>query len=105
MREEYWYDHVILLFSDWSIPNLNDQADCQVTCKAQYRELYQRQNLVASNQIRDLNLLLSNALLAARAFIAGQAIFVVVRDVFCNYCIPREQLAVCKVTRPLFPSD
>ena len=30
------YDHVILLFSDWSIPNLNGQAYCQATCKVQY---------------------------------------------------------------------
>ena len=27
---------MILLFSDWSIPNLNDQAYCQATCKALY---------------------------------------------------------------------
>ena len=52
-----------------------------------------------------LNLLLSNVLLSARALIADHAIFAVVRDAFCNYCIPREQLAVCKVTRPLFPCD
>ena len=36
MREEYWYDDVTLLFSDWSIPNLNGQADCQVTGDEQY---------------------------------------------------------------------
>ena len=38
MKEEYWYDDIILLFSDWSVPmQLNDQADCQqVTCKVQY---------------------------------------------------------------------
>ena len=40
MREEYWHDDAILLFSDWSIPNLNDQADSQVTCKAQYVHAY-----------------------------------------------------------------
>ena len=51
------------------------------------------------------NLLLSNVLLSARALIAGHVIFVVIHDTFCNYCIPREQLAVCKVTRPLFPCD
>ena len=53
-----------------------------------YNELFWRPNLVASNQIRDLNLLPSNALLAARARMAGHAILAVVCDVFCNYCIP-----------------
>ncbi len=52
-----------------------------------------------------LNLLLSNVLLSARALIASHAIFAVVRDAFCIYCISREQLAVYKVTRPLFPCD
>ena len=46
-----------------------------------------------------LNQLLNNALLAAHAHIASQAIFVVFHDVFL---IPGEQLVVCKVTRPLF---
>ena len=50
-----------------------------------------------------LNLLLSNALLAACAHIAGPAWFAVTRDVFYNYCIPPEQLVVCKVTRPFSP--
>ena len=68
-----------------------------------YNELFQRPDLVASNQHQDLNLLLSKALLAVRAYIAGPACFAVVRDIFYNYCIPCEQLAVCKVTRPLFP--
>ena len=36
MREEYWYDDAILLFSDWSITNLNNHVDCQATSKAQY---------------------------------------------------------------------
>ena len=36
-----------------------------------YSELFQRPDLVASNQYWDLNLLLSNALLAACAYIAG----------------------------------
>ena len=53
-------------------------------------------------RVKILNLLLSNALLSACALIAGHAIFAVIRDAFCNYCIPHEQLAVCKVTRPLF---
>ncbi len=35
----------------------------------------------ASNQIRDLNLLLSNAILAARAHILGPALLAVIRDV------------------------
>ena len=35
----------------------------------------------ASNQIRDLNLLLSNALLAAHAHILSPALLVVIRDV------------------------
>ena len=70
-----------------------------------YNELFWRPNLVASNQIQDLNLLLSNVLLSAHALIASHTIFAVVRDALCNYCIPREQLAVCKVTRPLFPCD
>ena len=68
-----------------------------------YSELFQRPDLVASNQHRDLNLLLGNALLAAHAYMVILAHFVVVHDGFCNYCILREQLAVCKVTRPLFP--
>ena len=57
----------------------------------------------ANNQIRNLNLLLGNALFGARAHIAGHAIFVVIRDVFCNYCILCKQLAVRMVTRPLLP--
>ena len=58
-----------------------------------YNKLFWRQDLVASNQIRDLNLLLGNALLAARAMQSAQrlALFAVTRDVFCNYCIPTEQ--------------
>jgi hypothetical protein len=36
--------------------------------------------LGASNQIRDLNFLLSNALLAAGAHIIGHALFAVIRD-------------------------
>jgi hypothetical protein len=56
----------------------------------------------ASNQIRDLNLLRSNALVAARAHILGPTLFAVIRDVLCNYCIPPEQLAVRMVTRPSF---
>ena len=48
-----------------------------------------------------LNLLLSNALLAARAY-SRPAWFAVTRDVFCNYCIPPEQLVVREVTRPSF---
>ena len=46
-----------------------------------------------------LNLLLSNALLVALAHVADHATFVVIRDVFCNYCIPREQLIVHKLIR------
>ena len=34
---------------------------------------------------------------------AGYAILAAVRDVFGNFCIPRERLAVRVVTRPLFP--
>ena len=52
-----------------------------------------------------LNLLLSNALLAAREHIASSAWFAVTRDVFCNYCIPPEQLVVREATRPSFPAD
>jgi hypothetical protein len=37
--------------------------------------------LGASNQIRNLNLLLSNALLVARAHTVGPALFVVIRDI------------------------
>ena len=63
-----------------------------------------RPKLVASNQIRDLNLLLGNALLAARAqYSRPRIVCGYTRDVFCNYCIPTEQLAVRMVTRPLFP--
>ena len=65
-------------------------------------ELFWRQNLVASNQIRDLNLLLGNALHAAHAQYSRLTLFAVTRDVFCNYCIPTEQLAVRMVTRPSF---
>ena len=60
------------------------------------------QKLGVTNQIRDFYLLLNNAIIAAHAM-AGHAIFVVVRDIFFNYCIPRERLAVRIVTRPLFP--
>jgi hypothetical protein len=42
-----------------------------------YNELFWRQDLVASNQIRDSNLLLSNAFLAARAHTVGPALFAV----------------------------
>ena len=48
-------------------------------------ELFWRQDLVVSNQIQDLNLLLSNDLLAACAHTVGPVLFVVTRDVFCNY--------------------
>ena len=52
-----------------------------------------------------LNLLLSNALFRrARLQPAAQFLRLSV-TFFCNYCVPREQLAVCKVTRPLFPCD
>ena len=54
-------------------------------------------NLGTTNQIRDS--LLSNALLAAHAHIASPVRFAVAHEVFCNYCIPREQLIV---TRPCF---
>ena len=54
-------------------------------------KLFQRQDLVASNHVWDLNLLLSNDLLA------------VAHDVLCNYCIQPEQLAVR--THRHFPSD
>ena len=37
--------------------------------------------------------------------IVGPALFAVTRDVFCNYCIPTEQLAVRMVTRPSFSWD
>ena len=58
-----------------------------------------------TNQIQDFDLLLGNALFAVHVRIAGHAIFAVIHDVFCNYCIPRERLTVRMVTRPLFPSD
>ena len=35
----------------------------------------------------------------------GPALFAVIRDVFCNYCILTEQLAVRMVTRPSFSWD
>jgi hypothetical protein len=67
-----------------------------------YNKLFWRQDLVASNQIQDLNLLLSNAFLAARAYTVRPALFAVTHDVSCNYCIPPEQLAVRMVTRSSF---
>ena len=68
----------------------------------------QRVVLVPENQAQPisfkiLNLLLSNAILAARARMTSHANFAVVRDVLCNYCIPREWLNVRMVTRLLFP--
>ena len=68
-----------------------------------YNELFWQQELVASNQIRDLKFLLGNNLLAVRAHTVGPALFAVTRDVF--FCIPLEWLAVRMVTRPLFPLD
>ena len=47
-----------------------------------YSELFQRPDLIASNQHQDLNLLLGNALLVARVYIAGLACFAVIHDVF-----------------------
>jgi hypothetical protein len=55
----------------------------------------------ASDQIRDLNLLLSNALLVARTHTAvSPALFAVIPDVLL--CIPPEQFAVRMVTKPSF---
>ena len=91
----------MLLVSQATPPNPRKEGSGDLA----YSELFQRPDLVASNQHQDLNLLLGNALLAARAYMAILARFAVVYDVFCNYCILREQLAVCKVTRSLFPRD
>ena len=57
-----------------------------------YSELFCDKILSHPIRFEILNLLLSNALLAAHVHIAGPAWFAVTRDVFCNYCIPREQL-------------
>ena len=59
-----------------------------------YNELFWRQDLVASNPIQDLNLLLGNALPAVSTHYSRPMLFTIIRDVFCNYCIPTEQLAI-----------
>ena len=38
-----------------------------------------------------------------RTHIAGPTWFAVTHDVFCNYCIPPEQLVVREVNQTLFP--
>ena len=42
-----------------------------------------------------LNLLFSNTLLAAHTCVAGHAVFIVVSDVYCKYCILHEHITVC----------
>ena len=49
-----------------------------------------------------LNLLLSNALLSARALIAGRVIFAVVRDVFCNFAFRANNSLYARSPDPSF---
>ena len=53
-----------------------------------YSELFCDKILSHPIRFETLNLVFSNALLAAHVHIAGPAWFVVIHEIFCNYCIP-----------------